>query len=165
MKALIDPTNALAEGLAAIRRQYQVPEGFPSEVQAAAEAAAKRVPTAHVDRTAMPFVTLDPAASPDLGQAFTIARAGTDLLLHYAIADVAWFVDDGDAVDVEAWKRGATLYLPDGKAGLYPAVLSDGGASLLPSGPRPAVIFTARGAPDGSVRLAGAARAIVRSCA
>jgi exoribonuclease R len=163
MKALIDPTNALASGLAAIRLQYQVPADFPPAVQAAAEMAAKRAPTAHVDRTDMPFVTLDPAASTDLDQAFTIEAAGSDLLLHYAIADVAWFVDDGDAIDVEAWKRGATQYMPDGKAPLYPAILSDGGASLLPTGPRPAVIFTVRVAPDGAVKLDGAERAIVRS--
>jgi len=163
MKALIDPTNALATGLAAIRAQYQVPAGFPPEVLAAAEAAAKRVPSAHVDRTDLPLVTLDPASSTDLDQAFTIERAGADLLLRYAIADVAWFVEDGDVIDLEAWKRGATLYLPDGKAGLYPAVLSDGGASLLPSGPRPAVIFTVRVAPDGAVTLDGAERAIIRS--
>ena len=163
MKALVDPTNALATGLAAIRKQYQVPVDFPPDVLAAADAAAKRAPTAHVDRTDMPFVTLDPASSTDLDQAFTIDRAGSDLLLHYAIADVAWFVDDGDAIDVEAWKRGATQYLPDGKAGLYPAILSDGGASLLPDGPRPAVIFTVRVAPDGAVKLDGAERAIVRS--
>jgi VacB/RNase II family 3'-5' exoribonuclease len=163
MKALVDPSNALATGLTAIRKQYQVPDGFPAEVLAAAEAAAKRVPTAHVDRTDMPFVTLDPASSTDLDQAFTIERAGNDLLLHYAIADVAWFVDDGGVIDVEAWKRGATQYLPDGKAPLYPAILSDGGASLLPTGPRPAVIFTVRVAPDGAVKLDGAERAIVRS--
>jgi exoribonuclease R len=163
MKALVDPSNALATGLVAIRQQYQVPDGFPPEVQAAAEKAAKRAPTDHVDRTTMSFVTLDPASSTDLDQAFTIERAGSDLLLHYAIADVAWFIDDGDTIDVEAWKRGATQYLPDGKAGLYPAVLSDGGASLLPNGPRPAVIFTVRVAPDGAVKLDGAERAIVRS--
>ena len=163
MKALVDPSNALATGLAAIRKQYQVPDDFPPEVLAAAEAAAKRAPTAHVDRTAMSFVTLDPAPSTDLDQAFTIERAGSDLLLHYAIADVAWFVDDGGVIDVEAWKRGATQYLPDGKAPLYPAILSDGGASLLPSGPRPAVVFTVRVAPDGAVKLDGAERAIVRS--
>ena len=39
--------------------------------------------------TGLPFVTLDPAASTDLDQAFTIERAGADLLLRYAIADVA----------------------------------------------------------------------------
>ena len=152
MKAIVDPGNVLAQGLAAVRSQFQVPASFPPPVLAAAEAAAKRTPTAHVDRTDRVFVTLDPARSVDLDQAFAIERSGGDLLLSYAIADVAWFVDDGDALDVEAWKRGTTLYLPDGKAGLYPPVLSEGAASLLPAGPRPAVIFTVRVAPDGAVR-------------
>jgi len=165
MKALADPTNALARGLIAIRSQFKVPGSFPEEVLAAAEAAARRALTGHADRTAWPFVTLDPATSTDLDQAFTIDRSGGDLLLHYAIADVAWFVDDGDAIDAEAWRRGATQYLPDGKAGLYPPVLSEGVASLLPGGPRPAVIFTMRVAADGAVRLDGAERAIVRSTA
>ena len=163
MKALADPDNALAAGLAAIRAQFQVPDSFPPAVLAAAEAAAKRAPTEHVDRTDRPFVTLDPASSTDLDQAFCIDRSGADLLLHYAIADVAWFVDDGDALDAEAWHRGATQYLPDGKAGLYPPVLAEGAASLLPGGPRPAVIFTVRVAPDGAVHLDAAEREIIRS--
>jgi len=165
MKALVDRTHALSRGLAAIRSQFKVPEAFPADVVTAAQTAATRQPSQHVDRTAWPFVTLDPATSTDLDQAFTIERSGQDLLLHYAIADVAWFVDDGDAIDAEAWRRGTTLYLPDGKAGLYPPVLSEGAASLLPDGPRPAVIFTVRVAVDGAVRLEGAERAIVRSTA
>jgi exoribonuclease R len=163
MKAVRDPDAVLAEGLAAIRTQYQVPADFPAEVTAAAEAAAKRPPTAHVDRTDRPFVTLDPASSTDLDQAFTIEAAGNDLLLQYAIADVAWFVDEGGVIDAEAWKRGCTLYLPDGNARLYPAVLSEQAASLLPDGPRPAVIFTVRVDPDGKATLDGAERAVIRS--
>jgi len=163
MKTLADPADILAEGLRAIRAQFQVPREFPAEVLAAAERAAKRAPTEHADRTAAHFVTLDPASSTDLDQAFAIERAGADLILHYAIADVAWFVEDGGPIDAEAWRRGTTLYLPDGKAGLYPPVLSEGAASLLPDGPRPAVIFTVRVAPDGAVRLDGAERAVIRS--
>jgi exoribonuclease R len=163
VKAVDDPTHALDAGLASIRAQFQVPESFPAEVLAAAEAAARRRPTAHCDRTAIPFVTLDPASSTDLDQAFAIETAGTDLLLRYAIADVAWFVDDGDACDVEAWRRGETQYLPDGRAGLYPPVLAEGAASLLPDGPRPAVVFAVRVGPDGAATLDGAERAIVRS--
>lgn len=120
-------------------------------------------PTEHTDRTDWPFITLDPATSTDLDQAFTIERSGDDLLLHYAIADVAWFVQPGDALDHEAWKRGATLYLPDGKAGLYPPALAEGAASLLPDGPRPAVVFHVRVAGDGAARLDGAERAVIRS--
>ncbi len=165
MKAIIDPTNALGRGLADIRREFQVPETFPPEVLAAAAQAATRPPSEHADRTSMPFVTLDPASSTDLDQAFTIEHSGGDLLLHYAIADVAWFVADGDPIDVEAWRRGSTLYLPDGRAGLYPPVISEAAASLLPDGPRPAVVFTVRVAGDGAVKLDGAERAIIRSTA
>ncbi len=165
MKTLIDSTHALVGGLAAIRRQYDVPDEFPPAVLAAADSAARRQPTAHADRTDRPFVTLDPATSTDLDQAFAIERSGNDLLLHYAIADVAWFVGDGDAIDREAWQRGTTIYLPDGRAGLYPPVLAEGAASLLPAVARPAVIFTTRIDADGNVHLDGAERAIIRSSA
>ena len=163
MKAMNDPTHALTEGLDALRQQFALPAEFPPEVSAAAEAAAAKPIADHVDRTSMPFVTLDPASSTDLDQAFTIESSGGALLLHYAIADVAWFVADGDPVDVEAWTRGETIYLPDGKVGLYPKVLSEGAASLLPDGPRPAILFTTRVAGDGSVKLDGVERAMIHS--
>lgn len=163
MKTIIDPTHSLAQGLAAIRTQYRVPDAFPPAVIAAAESAARRAPSEHADRTAKPFVTLDPASSTDLDQAFAIERSGNELLLHYAIADVAWFVEDGGAIDQEAWARGESLYLPDGRAPLYPPILSERAASLLPDGPRAAVIFTVRVAPDGLVKLDAAERAIIRS--
>ncbi len=163
MKAIVDPSHALARGLALIRTQFHIPDTFPPAVLAEAETAANRVPTDHADRTDIPFVTLDPASSTDLDQALAIDRAGADLLLHYAIADVAWFVDDDGAIDKEAWARGTSQYLPDGKTPLYPPILSEKAASLLPDGPRPALVFTVRVAPDGGVKLDGVERAIVRS--
>lgn len=163
MKALRDPQRLLAGGLAAIRAQFAVPESFPAPVLAAAETAASKAPSAHADRTALPFVTLDPASSTDLDQAFAIEPAGGDLLLRYAIADVGWFVSDGDLLDAEAWRRGTTTYLPDGKAGLYPPALSERAASLLPDGPRPAIILAVRVAGDGAARLDGVERALIRS--
>ncbi len=163
MRSISDPDRLLTQGLAEIRAQFRIQASFSPEVLAAAEAAARRSLSEHADRTAMSFVTLDPARSTDLDQAFAIEAAGSDLLLHYAIADVAWFVDDGDLLDQEAWKRGETTYLPDGKAGLYPPVLAEGAASLLPDGPRPAIIFTTRVAPDGGVKLQGVERALICS--
>lgn len=163
MKALRDRQGLLAAGLDRIRARFQVPEGFPPEVTAAARDAARRKPGDHVDRTGLPFVTLDPASSTDLDQAFFIERSGRDLLLRYAIADVGWFVRDGDAVDREAWRRGTTTYLPDGKAGLHPPELAEGAASLLPDGPRPAIVLTTRLGPGGEIGLDGVERAVVRS--
>ena len=165
MRTLVDDTHVLDAGLADIRRQYGVPEGYAPEVEACAREAAARPLSGRVDRTALPFVTLDPATSTDLDQAFHIEGSGpdSDLLLHYAIADVASFVDDGNALDHEAWQRGSTLYLPDGKAGLYPPVLAEGAASLLPDGPRPAVVFQVRLDAAGAATLVGAERAIIHS--
>lgn len=154
----------LDDGIRRIRTELGLPSGFPPEAALAAVVAARRPPAKErVDRTDWPFITLDPADAIDLDQAFSIERSGGDLLLHYAIADVGAFVDHHDPVDEEAWRRGVTVYLPEHKARLYPAALSEGAASLLPDGPRPAVVFTVRVDDAGDVRLEGAERSVVRS--
>ena len=163
MRIRADLTDEIVEGLRGIRGQFKVPAEFPAAVAQAADDAAKRAPTSHIDRTDWPFVTLDPASSTDLDQAFHIEATGNDVLLHYAIADVAWFVDDGDVLDQEAWQRGETQYLPDGKAGLYPAALAEGAASLLPDGPRPAIVFHVRVDTEGASKLDGVERSLIRS--
>jgi len=156
--------RTLDAGLQRIREQFEVPAGFGPEAALGAIEAARRQPGAeHVDRTDRPFLTLDPSGSTDLDQAFALETAGRDIVLHYAIADVGFFVHPGDALDTEAWTRGLTVYLPDERARLYPAALSEGAASLLPDGPRPAAVFTVRVAEDGSARLDGVERAVVRS--
>jgi exoribonuclease R len=163
LRTLRDPDRVLGDGLEAIRTQFQLPKAFPPAVEAEANEAVRRPLDGHVDRATLPFVTLDPADSRDLDQAFAIEVAGKDILLHYAIADVGWFVRDGGAMDAEAWIRGTSQYLPDGKVSLYPPVLSEGAASLLPDGDRPAVIFAVRVDPDGEARLDGVERALIRS--
>ena len=163
MKALADPDRLLGEGLAAIRLQYAIPADFPPEVLAEAARTKARALTDHADWTAREFVTLDPAASTDLDQAFVIEPAGGDLILHYALADIGWFVPDGGALEAEAWQRGLTLYLPDDRARLYPPALSEAAASLLPDGPRPAIVASVRCARDGAVKLDSVTRAVIRS--
>ena len=163
MKSLIDREGALSLGLADIRRQFQVPSAFAADVLAEADASAARPLAGHADWTSMVFATLDPQASTDLDQAFAIETSGADIILHYAIADVAWFVSANSALDREAWNRGTTIYMPDGKASLYPPRLCEDAASLLPDVDRPAVVFTVRIDPAGTATLEGAVRAIIRS--
>jgi exoribonuclease R len=160
---------AMAAGLDRIRSELGIPDGFPPDVEAAAADVVKRsVGTGHsgaghVDRTEIELATIDPATASDLDQAFAITRDGTDVVLRYAIADVGWFVQPGDPLDVEAWNRGVTVYLPDRRSPLYPPTLSEGAASLLPGVDRPAVMFVVRVDQHGAVSLDGAERAIVRS--
>jgi exoribonuclease R len=160
---------ALAEGLDRIRAELAVPAGFPPDVEAAAEAAASAPPeggSSRTDRTDLELVTLDPPGARDLDQAFALERrAGADggWRVWYAIADVAAFVAAGEPVDAEAWRRGVTLYLPDGRAPLHPPVLSEGAASLLPGGDRPAVLWRLDVDSAGSLVDTSVERAVVRS--
>ena len=123
-----------AAGLAAIRAELDVPASFPVAVEAAAETAAARAPgegASRVDRRDLELVTVDPPGSRDLDQAYGAERRGSGYRVHYAIADVAAFVAPGGALDGESRARGVTLYLPDGRAPLYPPALAEGAGSLL----------------------------------
>src|SRR6185369_17786277 len=94
------------------------------------------------DLTQLGFVTIDPATSRDLDQAVLLESRPGGFRVHYAIADVTSFVSDHGALRDETWRRGETVYLPDGNVPLHPVVLSEGAASLLPAQVRPAVLWT-----------------------
>lgn len=132
----------LRDGIAALQAELGVTAEFPPEVEEAAAAAAANPRLPELDRTDLPFVTIDPETSMDLDQALHLERDGDGYVVHYAIADVAAFVAPGDPVDLEANKRGETLYAADAKIPLHPKVLSEDAASLLPDQVRPALLWT-----------------------
>jgi exoribonuclease R len=136
---------------------------FPPEVEAAAQEAARNPRMPDLDRTDLPFVTIDPASALDLDQAMHIEREGDGYVVHYAIADVAAFVTPGDPVDIEANRRGETLYGADSKVPLHPKVLSEDAASLLPEKVRPALLWTIKVDATGEGTDAIVQRALVRS--
>lgn len=156
---------ALREGIERIHSELGVSASFPPEVTAAAEAAAAAPRLPDLDRTDLPFVTIDPEGSRDLDQALHLERADGGYVVHYAIADVAAFVQPGDPVDLEANRRGETLYGADTKIPLHPPVLSEGAASLLPGQDRPALLWTIRLDGEGARTDVHVERAVVRSTA
>ncbi|MCU1352338.1 MAG: Ribonuclease [Acidimicrobiales bacterium] len=157
------PVNAPLD-FAAVRRELEVPDRFPAEVEAAAAAAAAGAARpAGVDETAVPFVTVDPPGARDLDQAIHVARHGDGWRVRYAIADVATFATAGDPVDVEARRRGQTLYSPDLRTPLHPTALSERAASLLPGEDRPALLWTIDVDPGGTTTTVDLHRALVRS--
>ncbi len=157
--------RSLRDGIARIQAELEVsPEFPPAAAEAAARAAADpRMPD--LDRTDLPFVTIDPASALDLDQALHIERAGDGYVVHYAIADVAAFVSAGDPVDVEANRRGETLYGADSKVPLHPKVISEDAGSLLADQVRPALLWTIQVDETGEGTDVTVERARVRSTA
>ena len=147
IRVLTRQGELIRAGFARARAELGVAESFPPAVLAAARSVATRAPiresvVSRIDATDIDFVTIDPVGSKDLDQALHIESSGAGYRVHYAIADVAFFVDPGSAIDVEAHARGVTLYCPDERIPLHPTVLSEGAASLLPEQHRPAVLWT-----------------------
>jgi exoribonuclease R len=155
--------DTLRRGIQAIRAELGVTAEFPAQVQAAAEHAAQNPRLPELDRTDIEFITIDPEGAMDLDQALHIVRDGDGYVVHYAIADVAAFVQPGDPVDLEAHRRGETLYGADSKVPLHPKVLSEGAASLLPDQAAPALLWTIKVDATGEGTDVDVRRALVRS--
>lgn len=138
---LAETTERISEALRQVREDLELPEDFPADVNEAADRAVADIALPDADGTHIPFVTIDPDGSRDLDQALHIERAGDGFVVYYAIADLPSVVVAGGPIDVEARKRGQTLYAPDGSIPLHPRVLSEGVASLLPHEERSAYVW------------------------
>ncbi|WP_232524857.1 RNB domain-containing ribonuclease [Nocardioides mangrovicus] len=160
-------SDDIRRGIAAIQAEQHLTPDFPADVQAEAERAAARLSSGaglpDQDLTDLPFVTLDPASSTDLDQAMFLERDGDGFVVHYAIADLAAFVEPGGALDAETHRRGETLYGADSRIPLHPPVISEGAASLLPDQVRPALVWTLGLDAAGALTSTSLVRARVRS--
>lgn len=140
------PNNLVDKAFQRLRKELDIGGDFPRKVlDEVEESAVVRQPRAgpdRIDRLDIDFVTVDPPGSRDLDQAVHAERRDGGFLLHYAIADVGFWVDRGSLIEEEAWRRGVTFYSPDGRDPLYPPSLSTGVASLLPGQVCPAILFS-----------------------
>lgn len=161
----LDVSDALRERFHAIRAEQDVPGDFPQAVidEAQAVTSLDGLDLPHRDETSVPFITIDPPGSMDLDQALHIELDDAGFRVRYAITDLPLFVKPGGAIDLEARRRGQTIYAPDQRTPLHPPVLSEGVASLLPEQTVPAFVWDIRLAADGEIREATVYRAMVRS--
>jgi exoribonuclease R len=149
-----------------VRDEFKLPPEFPADALAEAEAIARTpIDGDRKDLTGVPFVTIDPPGSMDLDQAMCLEETAGGWRVQYAIVDLGSVIKPGSAIDLEARKRGQTMYLPDGRVPLHPAVLSEAALSLLPDEDRRAAVWTIDVHADGTLGETKVERATVRSVA
>lgn len=117
---------------------HDIPWEFPADALAQAEAAGPAPIGRRDDLRPIPLITIDGEDARDFDDAVW-AQATEDGGWHLivAIADVAWYVRPGDALDREAFKRGNSVYFPDRVVPMLPEALSNGWCSLKPDEDRP----------------------------
>ncbi|HWL04307.1 MAG TPA: ribonuclease R [Xanthobacteraceae bacterium] len=133
---------------------HGIPHVFPAAVTREAEAARPADMAHREDWRALPLVTIDPPDAKDHDDAVH-AAADTDpankggFIITVAIADVAYFVRPGGALDREALLRGNSVYFPDRVVPMLPERISNDLCSLRPDEDRAALavrmIVTAEG--------------------
>lgn len=136
VERLGDPTQTQTKILSVIRRAG-IRDVFPAEVRRAAHEALQRFDPEDVagrtDLRELLTITIDPADARDFDDAISLSHLpGGNVELGVHIADVAFFVTPGEALDAEARERGNSVYFPGYVVPMLPEVLSNGVCSLQP---------------------------------
>ncbi|MFO7964461.1 MAG: ribonuclease catalytic domain-containing protein [Desulfobacterales bacterium] len=124
--------------------RMEIPVDFPKPVVNAARHISRyadpdRLKESRKDLTDHEIVTIDGPETRDFDDAVSLERDGDFFWVGIHISDVAHYVKKGDPVDEEAMNRGSSIYMPDRKIPMIPAVLSEEVCSLLIDSPRPAI--------------------------
>jgi ribonuclease R len=129
-----DPTAPRAVSLIAIH-QHGIPDHFPDDAVAEADAAKPVGVKGRKDLRDLPLITIDPWDARDHDDACFV-EADEDpenaggFIIWVAIADVAAYVKPNTALDNEARKRGNSTYFPDRVVPMLPDRLSGDLCSL-----------------------------------
>ncbi|WP_235891074.1 ribonuclease R [Pararhizobium mangrovi] len=133
---------------------HGIPDRFSEATIAEAEAAEPATMKAREDWRDLPLVTIDPATAKDHDDAVH-AEADPDpaneggVIVTVAIADVAYYVRTGSALDREALRRGNSVYFPDRVVPMLPERISNDLCSLREGVERPALAVRMTFAGDG----------------
>jgi ribonuclease R len=149
---------------------HEIPQEFSPSALREAEEAKPATLQGREDWRELPLVTIDPPDAKDHDDAVH-AEPDPDpnnkggYIVHVAIADVAFYVRPGAALDRDALTRGNSVYFPDRVVPMLPERISNDLCSLVPGEPRGALAVRMVIGPDGRKRSHTFHRVLMRSAA
>ena len=149
---------------------HDIPQAFSRDALHEAEQAQPATLKGREDWRDIPLVTIDPPDAKDHDDAVH-AEADSDpnnkggFIVHVAIADVAFYVRPGSALDHDALERGNSVYFPDRVVPMLPERISNNLCSLVPGEARGALAVRMVIAADGRKRSHTFHRVLMRSAA
>lgn len=169
VEQILGPQGGAGVDVLAILIGHQLALDFPSRVQDEAEKIARQGirPESLHDREDLRdrlTFTIDPADARDHDDAISVYELDDgEVEIGVHIADVAWYVKPGSAIDQEAEERATSVYLVDRVVPMLPEELSAGLCSLVPDEDRLTMTVLYRMDMAGNVKEARAMRSVIRS--
>ena len=131
---IIGHINDPGTDIMSIVKGYDLPVEFSQKIMKQVENVSNEVSAAdmagRMDLRDWQTVTIDGEDAKDLDDAITLTKEGDLYELGVHIADVSNYVQESSALDVEALKRGTSVYLVDRVIPMLPHKLSNGICSL-----------------------------------
>ena len=149
---------------------HEIPQAFSPAALREAEEAKPATLKGREDWRDVPLVTIDPPDAKDHDDAVH-AEPDPDpnnkggYIVNVAIADVAFYVRPGSALDRDALTRGNLVYFPDRVVPMLPERISNDLCSLVPGEPRGALAVRMVIGSDGRKRSHSFHRVLMRSAA
>ncbi len=121
-----------------IIEEFSLPRRFPPHVLSAVRELSPDIPLRNrKDCRNMLTVTIDGETAKDFDDAISIERNEQGIILYVHIADVSHYVQWDSVIDMEARKRGTSVYFPGSVIPMLPEKLSNDLCSLVPREDRP----------------------------
>ena len=157
--------NEADRAATALLSSYRVPVDWPDALDVEAPRSVTAGDTVgRRDLTALPLVTIDGPDARDFDDAvYAEPKPHGGWRLVVAIADVAHYVKPGSPLDIEARRRGNSVYLPDRVIPMLPESLSNGICSLVPGERRLALVCDMQVSAAGTVSSNEFYEAVIRS--
>lgn len=150
-------------------RSYDIPHRWPEEVLREADQFRKSTIKQQVgkrrDLRTLNFVTIDGSDARDFDDAVYCEPRENGWRLWVAIADVSHYVRMDSALDLEARKRGTSVYFPERVVPMLPERLSNGLCSLKPDTDRLCMVCEMFVSRDGVLKRYSFYDAVMRSAA
>lgn len=137
VKVIKKPEDPASE-VEAIIDEFNIPRRFPKNVAEEAKVLSMAADSVggpeekRKDLTALPTVTIDGERAKDFDDAVSIKLTEHGYRLWVHIADVGFYVPWDSVIDLEARKRGTSIYFPDRVTPMLPKELSEDLCSLKP---------------------------------
>jgi len=137
LKVLSDVTEPSHE-VGMIIEEFSLPRKFPSPVLSAVKELSSKISLRNRrDCRKMLTVTIDGETAKDFDDAISIEKNNEGYILYVHIADVSHYVQWDSVIDIEARKRGTSVYFPGSVIPMLPEKLSNNLCSLVPREDRP----------------------------